>query len=91
MQSINVVLSFPQAHVKNYIYLKPTKVPKDLEIPDLPKFTDRYIFIYKLINSLYGLKGAGETWYDYLKNDMIKQYGINCKLMSAYLPITGSY
>ena len=71
IQSINFVLESSQAPVQTDIYMKPPKVPKDVEIPDLPKFTDRFIFIYKLIKNLYGLKGARKTWYDYLKSGML--------------------
>ena len=49
MQSIDFVLELPQATVKTNIYMKPPKVPKDFEIPDLPKFTDRFIYMYKII------------------------------------------
>ena len=34
MQFIDFVLAFPKALVKTDIYMKPTKVPKDFEIPD---------------------------------------------------------
>ena len=49
---------------KTDIYTKPPKSPKEFEIPDLPNFTDRYIYVYKLINNLYGLKDAIKTWYE---------------------------
>ena len=73
MQSINFMLAFLQAPVKTDIYMKPPKVPKDFEIPNLPKFTDRFILICKLIKNLYFLKDASKTWYEYLKNGLLKR------------------
>ena len=58
---------------KTDIYIKLPKVPKEFEIPDLPKFTDRFIYVYKLIKKLYGLKDAEMTWYDYLKHSLLNQ------------------
>ena len=52
MQSIYFVLAFPQAPVKSHIYMNSPKVPKGFEIPDFPKITDHFIFIYKLIQKL---------------------------------------
>ena len=40
MQPINFVLIPTQAHVKNDLYIKPPKVTKEFEIPDLPNFTE---------------------------------------------------
>ena len=62
MESIDLVLAFLQAPIKTDIYMKPPKVPKEFEIPDLPKFNDRFIYMYKLINNLYGLKDSVKTW-----------------------------
>ena len=73
MQSIDFVLAFTQAHVKTDIYMKPPKVPEDFEMPDLPKSTFRFIFIYKLINNLYSHKESCRTCYEYLKNGLIKR------------------
>ena len=73
MQSIDFVLELPQATVKTNIYMKPPKVPKDFEIPDLLILTDRFIYVYKLIKNLYSLTDAGKTWYDYLKNSILKR------------------
>ena len=53
--------------------MKPPKVSKNFEITDLPNFTDRFIYMYKLIKNLYGLKGARKTWYDYLKSVILNQ------------------
>ena len=61
MQSINFMLAFLQAPVKTDIYMKLPLVPKDFELPDLPKFTDRFIFICKLFKNLYGLKDASKN------------------------------
>ena len=55
---------------KTDIYIKLPKVPKEFEIPDLPKFTNRFIYVYKLIKKLYGLKDAEMTWYDYFKHSL---------------------
>ena len=73
MQSIDFVLVFPQAPVKIDIYMKPPNVSKEFEITDLPKFTDRFIHIYKIIKNLYCLKDAGKTWCDYLENVILKR------------------
>ena len=40
---------FLQANVKTDIFMRPPKVPPDFDIPDLPKFSDRYYKVYKLI------------------------------------------
>ena len=45
MQYIDFVLAFAQAPIKTDIYMKPPKVPKEFEILDLPKFTDRFIYM----------------------------------------------
>ena len=73
MQSIDFVLAFPQAPVKTDIYTKPPKIPKDFEIPNLPDFTKRLIYVYKLTKNLYILKDAVNLWYDYLKNGLLKR------------------
>ena len=52
--------------------MKRPKASKDFEIPGLPNFTDRFIYVYKLIKNLYGLKDARNMWYDYLKSNQIK-------------------
>ena len=62
-QFIEFELEFPQAPIKTDTYMKPPKVPKEFEIPDLTNFTDRFIYMYNIINNLYGLKDAGNTWY----------------------------
>ena len=73
MQSIDFVLAFPQAPVKTDIYMKPPKVPPNFVIPDLPKPQDRYTSVYKLIQNLYGLKDAGKTWFDFLREGLLQR------------------
>lgn len=73
MQSIDFVLAFPQAPVKTDIFMKPPKVPHNFLIPDLPRFTDRFNKVYKLIQNLYGLKDAGKTWYEFLRKGLLKR------------------
>ena len=73
MQSIDFVLAFPQAPVKTNIYTKPPKILKDFEIPNLPDFTKRLIYVYKLTKNLYILKDAVNIWYDYLNNGLLKR------------------
>jgi hypothetical protein len=73
MQSIDFVLAFPQAPVKNDIYMKPPKVPPDFLIPDLPNFADRFLNVYKLLKNLYGLKDAGRTWYEHLTKGLAER------------------
>ena len=73
IQSIYFVLSFPQAPLKTDIYIKPPKLTKAFEIPDLPNFTDHFIYVYNLVNNLYGVKDAEKRCYDYVKNDLLKQ------------------
>lgn len=70
MRSVDFILAFPQAPVKTDIFMKPPKVPPDFIIPDLPKFADRFLNVYKLIKNLYGLKDAGKTWYDFLRKGL---------------------
>ena len=52
MQYIDFILELPQATIKTYICMKLPKVPKELEIPDLPKSTDRFIYVYNTIKKL---------------------------------------
>ena len=73
VQSITFVPVFPTSTNKNYNYIKPPKVPKEFEIPYLPNFTNRLIYLYKLIKNLYGFKDAGKTCYDYLKHGQLKK------------------
>ena len=53
--------------------MKPPKAPENFETPDLLNFTDVFIYVYKLINNLYGLNEPENTWYVYLKNGLIKK------------------
>ena len=62
IHSIDFVLAFPQADVKTDIYMQPPKVPLNFPIPDLPRPSDRFFNVYKLVKNLYGLKDAGRTW-----------------------------
>ena len=64
-------MTFPQAATNNYIYMKPPTFPSEFVIPDLSKFMDRFTHIYKLINSLYGLKDAGRTWHEFLSSGLL--------------------
>ena len=73
IQSIDFVLSFLQVPVKTDIYMKPPNIPKDFEIPDLPNFTDFFIYMYKIVKNLYGFKDYWNTWYEYLKRGLIKR------------------
>ena len=73
IHSIDFVMAFPQADVKTDIYMIPPKVPNDFYIPDLPKFTDRFLNTYKLLKNLYGLKDAGRTWNHHLKAGLFKR------------------
>ena len=73
MESINFVLAFPQAPIKTYIYMIPTKVPSGLSIPYLPAFSDRFIIVYKLLMNLYVLKDSGKTLFGFLKKGLLEQ------------------
>lgn len=73
IHSIDFVLAFPQADVKTDIFMRPPRVPPDFSIPDLPSFTDRFTKVYKLLKNLYGLKDAGRTWNDHLKQGLLKR------------------
>lgn len=73
MEAIDFVLAFPQAPIKTDIYMKPPKVPSDFRIPDLPNFADRFLYLYKLLKNLYGLKDAGKTWFDFLRVGLIER------------------
>ena len=73
IRSIDFVLAFPQADIQTDIYMSPPKVPSDFVIPDLPKFTDRFTKVYKLLKNLYGLKDAGRTWNEHLKDGLLER------------------
>jgi hypothetical protein len=73
VESIDFVLAFPQAPIKTDIYMKTPKVPSDFTIPDLPSFADRFTNVYKLLKNLYGLKDAGKTWFDFLRDGLVKR------------------
>ena len=45
---------------------------KGFEIPDMPNFTDRFIYVYKIIKNLYSLEYSRKTCYDYLNNSPLK-------------------
>ena len=71
MQSIDLVLTLLQTPLKTDIYMKPPKVPKEFDIPYLPKFDDRFIYSYKLLKNLYFVNCAVKTWCEYLKHCLI--------------------
>lgn len=53
IQSIDFVLAFPQADVKTDIYMQPPQVPPSFQIPDLPRPSNRFFHVYKLINFIW--------------------------------------
>ena len=71
IQSIDFVLAFPQADVQTDIYMQPPRVPPNFLIPDLPRPSDRYFNVYKLIKNLYGLKDASRTWNQFLRKGLL--------------------
>ena len=70
IHSIDFVMTFPQADIKTYIYMRPPQVPNSFKIPDLPFFADIFTKVYKLIKMLYGIKDAGRTWNIHLKKGL---------------------
>ena len=42
IRSIDFILAFPQASVKTDICMRPTSVPANFKVPDLPLFADRF-------------------------------------------------
>ena len=73
MRSINFIMAYPQAPINTDIFMKPPKVPPNFCIPDLPSFTDLFAKVYKILRSIYGLKDAGRTWFDFLKKILIER------------------
>ena len=73
IHSIDFVMAFPQADIKTDIFMRPSTVPPDFVIPDLPSFVDRITNVYKLVKNLYWLKDAGRTWNDHLTSGLIKR------------------
>ena len=45
MQYIDFALEFTQSPVKTDIYMKPPKVHKEFEIPDLQNFSNHFIYV----------------------------------------------
>ena len=39
----------------------------------MPAFSDRFLNVYKLLKTLYGLKDSGKTWFDFLKKGLLEQ------------------
>ena len=73
IRSIDFVLEFPQADVKTDIFMRHPSIPNDFVIPDMPKSSDRFTKVYKLIKNIYGLKDAGRTWNQFLKSGLIQR------------------
>ena len=74
MESTDFVLGFPQAPIKTDIYMKPLKVPSGFSIPYLPAFYDQFLKVYNLLINLYGLKDAGKTWFEFLKEVLLERH-----------------
>ncbi|CAJ1948810.1 unnamed protein product [Cylindrotheca closterium] len=62
MESIDFVLAYTQAPIKTNIFMQPPRVPPEFVITDMPWPGNRFTFVYKLLQNLYGLKDAGQTW-----------------------------
>ena len=73
IHSIDIILAYPQADIKTDIFLQPLRVPFDFPIPDLPNPLDHLTKVYKLIKNLYGLKDAGNTWFQHLESGLVKR------------------
>ena len=63
-RSIDFTLAFPQADVKVDIYM-------DLPLGCNPSDgSDKNKYVLKLVKNLYGLKDAGKTWFEHLKQGL---------------------
>ncbi len=60
--SIDFVLAFPQADIKSNVYMR---LPFGFHVSKSGKW------LLKLIKNVYGLKDAGKTWHDFLKEGLI--------------------
>jgi len=63
---LDFVMAYPQADIKTDIFMR---VPRGCTVPGaVPGMT-----ILKLRKNLYGLKDAGQTWHEYLRDGLLKR------------------
>ena len=63
-KSVDFVQAYPQAEVKHSIFFKP---PAGVVLND-----KNGQLVLKLLNSLYGLKDAGRTWFEHLSDGLLR-------------------
>jgi hypothetical protein len=60
--SIDFTLAFPQADIETTIYME---IPLGCEVPEGD-------YVCKLIKNVYGIRQASKTWFEYLRDTLIK-------------------
>ena len=70
-KSIDFVLSFPQADLKEDIWMQ---LPVGFQIDDQTESESDKCYVLKLNKNLYGLKQGIFNWYEKLKTSMVDKY-----------------
>ena len=66
MRSLDFVMAYHQANIKTDIFMR---VPRGCVIPRASQGRS----ILKLRKNLYGLKDAGRTWHEYLRDGLLRR------------------
>jgi len=77
MHSIDFILAYPQADVKVDIYMWP---PNGCKLQSCSSGQH----LLKLWKNLYGLKDAGQTWYEHIRDGLIR-HGFKISSVDPYL------
>ena len=70
-KSINFVLAFPQANLKEYIWMQ---LPVRFQIDGQTEAESDKCYFLKLNKNLYGLKQGSFNWYEKLKASLVERY-----------------
>jgi hypothetical protein len=66
-KQIDMVLAYPQADIKSEIYIR---IPFGMKINEPG---DKRDYLLKVEKNIYGLKDAGRTWADHLRENLLKR------------------
>ncbi len=66
-RQIDMVLAYPQADIKSEVYIR---IPYGMKISESG---DRKDYLLKVCKNIYGLKDAGRTWSEHLRDNLLKR------------------